>query len=251
MTTIWSDPAPVEEAPEPTIDPIGLVLADALRELIYTGATTSERDLQTAVGMSEIGGDCERQLAYKIAETPPVNVTNDPMPSIMGTGFHLHVQRMIERLDRRRYLVETPVTYKGIPGTVDLYDRRRRIVIDWKSTSKAKLRRLRTDGPPQRAQVQIQIYGAALKLLGEDPARLALAYVPRDGTLDDLWVWSTTPDQAVVDQWVSRFEGLAEMVAKGYGPGDINAKPSRLCSWCDHYSPTSNDLSRGCPGPNL
>jgi hypothetical protein len=250
MTATWTDPTPVEELPAPTIDPIGLVLADALRELIFTGATTSERSLQQAVGMSEIGADCERQLAYKIASTPPVNLDPDPMPSIMGTGFHLHVQRMVERLDRRRYLVETPVTFKGIPGTVDLYDRRRRVVIDWKSTGKSKLRRLRTDGPPMRAQIQIQIYGAALRELGEDPSRLALAYVPRDGSLDDLWVWSTVPDQALVDKWVGRFESIVDGHAAGASPADFKATPGPLCKYCPHFLPTSTDLGRGCPGPN-
>lgn len=249
MTATWTDPAPVDE--QPALDPISLVLTDALRELVYTGATTSERSLQSAVGISEIGGGCERQLAYKIAGAPPVNVEPDPLPSIVGTGFHLHMEKIFSRLDRRRWLVETPVTYRGIPGTCDLYDRRRRLVIDWKSTSKSKLRRLRSDGPPEQAQVQIQIYGAALRTLGEDPQRLALAYVPRDGSLDDLWVWSTTPDQGLVDHWVGRFEALVDLHAAGADPSQVDALPSRLCGWCAHYNPTSTDLARGCPGAHL
>lgn len=244
------DPTPPGEA-VPPLDPIGLVLADALRELIYTGATTSERSLQQAVGVSEIGAECKRQLAYKVAGTPPVHIDENPMPAIIGTGFHLHVQRIIEGLDRRRYLVETPVTYKGVPGTVDLYDRRRRTLIDWKSTSKGKLRKLRQDGPPQRARVQIQIYGAALRALGEDPVRLALAYVPRDGSLEDLWVWSTTPDQKLVDEWMARFELITDDIARGLPPGQMSALPGPLCSYCPFFQPTSTDPARGCPGPNM
>ena len=250
MTTTWVDPAPIVEA-QSSLDPISMVLADALRELIYTGATNSERNLQTAVGMSEVGGECERQLAYKIAETPPVHLDPDPMPSIVGTGFHLHMQHIFGQLDRRRWLIEVPVSYRGIPGTCDLYDRRRKLVIDWKSTSKQRLRHLRSDGPPMRTQVQIQLYGAALRELGEDPQRLALAYVPRDGSLDDLWVWTTTPDKALVDQWVGRFEQLTERIAVGVTPGEVSPTPTRLCSWCPHYLPTSTDPDRGCPGPNL
>lgn len=251
-TAAWVDPTPASDIDvPPPMDPIALVLADALRELIYTGATTSDRDLQQAAGMSEIGGECDRQLAYKIAEVPPCNVDADPMPSIIGTGFHLHVEKMLQRLDRRRWLVEVPVNYHGIPGTCDLYDRRRKLVIDWKSTSKAKIRRLRSDGPPLRAQVQIQLYGAALRAAGETPSRLALAYVPRDGALSDLWVWTTTPDQRLVDEWVARYEDLVDRVAKGERPADFNATPSRLCSYCSHFTPTSTDFNRGCPGPNL
>lgn len=251
MTTTWTDPAPVAEPEAPPLDPIGLVLADALREIIYTGATTSDRSLQTTVGPSEIGTDCDRQLAYRIAETPPVNLDSDPLPSIVGTGFHLHMEKIFSRLDRRRWLVEVPVEYRGIRGTCDLYDRRRRLVIDWKSTSKGKLRRLRNDGPPIRAQVQIQIYAQALIALGEDPQRVALVYVPRDGGLDDLWVWSSTLQPDLVGHWVGRFERLVERVATGEKPADFNASPSRLCGWCAHHNPASTDPNRGCPGPNL
>lgn len=248
MTTKWADPAPVSADPTPTIDPIGLVLADALREAIWTGATGSERSLQSTPGMSEIGGDCDRQLAFKLAEVPPVNLDPDPMPSIVGTGIHLHLQRIFEALDRRRWLVETPLVFAGIPGTADLYDRRRRLLVDWKSTSKSKLRRLRTDGPPHRAQIQVQLYGAAMRELGEDPQRLALAYIPRDGQLADLWVWSTTPDQAVVDAAVARYEAITDTVAKGTPLADIPATPGLLCPYCSHYRPGSTDLGRGCPG---
>lgn len=249
MTTKFADPAPVPtEPPPPPLDPIGLVLADHLRELIYTGATTSERSLQRAVGVSEIGTECQRQLAYKIAGVPPTNIDSDPMPSIIGTGFHMHVQKMIERLDPRRYLVETPVVYRGIPGTIDLYDRRRRLVVDWKSTSKQKIRRLRTQGPPMRSQVQIQIYAQALLQLGETPERVALAYVPRDGSLDELYVWSSPLLPDLVGEWVTRFEALVEAHARGQDPGVVPAFPTRLCTYCDHYSAGSTDLSRACPG---
>lgn len=248
-TTKWADPAPVPEAPEPPpLDPINMILADALRELIWTGATSSERSLQTVPGMSEIGGVCDRELYYKLAEIPPVNLAADPMPSIVGTGFHLHMERIFSKLDRRRWLVEVPLDYRGIPGTGDLYDRRRRLLIDWKSTSKGKLRRLRTDGPPERARIQVQLYGAALRELGEDPQRLALVYIPRDGSLDDLWVWSTPPDQAVVDAAVARYERLADAAVRTAPPADISARPGPLCGYCAHHAPGSTDLRRGCPG---
>lgn len=250
-TTAFVDPTPVSTEPEPLIlDPIGLVLADHLREVIWTGVRSSDRSRQTEAGMSEIGSTCERQLAYKLTGVPPLNLSGDPMPVIMGTGFHLHMERIFGALDPRRYLVETPLRYEGIPGTADLYDRRRRLLVDWKSTSKAKLRRIRKEGPTQRQVVQIQLYGLAIRQIGEDPQRLALAFVPRDGTLDDLYVWSTVPDPDLALQWVARYQAIAARTAQGATPGDIEPSPDRLCTFCDHYSPGSQDLSRGCPGPN-
>lgn len=247
----WADPAPVSTEQQPAMDPVNFLLADALRELVWTGAVSSERSLQVQAGMSEIGNECDRELAYKIAATPPVNIDKDPMPSIVGTGFHMHMEKIFGHLDPRRWLVETKVSYRGIPGTADLYDRRRRLLVDWKSTSKSNLRKLRNDGPPMRYQIQIQLYGAAMREHGEDPQRLALAYVARDGSLDDLWVWSTVPDQSVVDQAVARYEALVDRVARGETPAQVDATPGRLCGYCAHYSPHTTHLDRACPGPNL
>lgn len=236
---------------EATFDPISAVLSDALRELIYTGATNSARSLQTDIGISEVGTECARQLAYKAAGTLPVNLDADPMPSIIGTGFHLHMEKIFRGLDPRRWLVETPVAYRGIRGTADLFDRRRRLLIDWKSTSKSKINRLRKDQPPMQAQVQIQIYAAAMAALGEQVDRCALAYVPRDGKLDDLWVWSAVPDQKIADQWIDRLEGIHNNIAKGDTPAGAAPTPGLLCGFCAYHAPTSTDQSRACPGRNL
>lgn len=247
----FESPTPIPSEPvveTPTVDPISLVLADALRELIWTGVRSAPRSMQTAAGMSEIGADCDRQLAYKVAGIPPSNLGGDPMPVIIGTGFHLHMEAIFSKLDPRRWLVETPVEYEGIPGTCDLYDRRRKTVFDWKSTSKAKLRQLRKDGPPRRVQTQIQLYGAAMAARGEDVTRVALVYVPRDGSLDDLWVWHAAPDQALVDNAVERYRAIANAARLHNDPGEVPAQPSRMCGYCDHFLPGSTDLTRGCPG---
>lgn len=250
MTTKFVDPPAAPPEPVPVLDPIALVLADALREVIWTGAINSERSLQREVGMSEIGNDCDRELAYKIAAIPAVNFGADPLPSIFGTGFHLDMEKVFSKLDPRRWLIETRVTYRGVPGTADLYDRRRKLLIDWKTTSKSKINRLRKDGPPQRARVQIQMYGQAMRATGEDVQRLALVYVPRDGSLDDLWVWSTVPDPAIADEAVDRYLGIASKVLgkDTDSVASVPATPGLLCGYCDHFSSGSTDLSRACPG---
>jgi len=247
----FQQPLQLDEPEQPAFDPISAVLSDALRELIYTGATNSARSLQTDIGISEVGTECARQLAYKIAGTPPVNLDADPMPSIIGTGFHLHMEKIFRQLDPRRWLIETPVAYRGVRGTADLFDRRRRLLIDWKSTSKAKINRLRKTEPPQQAQVQIQIYAAAMAELGETVERCALAYVPRDGKLDDLWVWSAVPDRSIADTWIDRLEALHDHLAQGATPADITPTPGLLCGYCAHHAPTSTDPTRACLGRNL
>lgn len=247
MTT-FADPTAVDDT-APTMDPASMILADHLRELIWTGARSSERSLQTQIGMSEVGTDCDREIAYKLAEVPPTNLGGDPLPAIIGTGFHLHMEKMFGALDPRRYLIETPVFYGGIRGTVDLFDRRRHLLVDWKSTSKRKVGEVRRNGPTQRQKVQVQLYGAAMAAKGEQVDRIALAFVPRDGSLDDLYVWSAVPDPQVAAEAIDRVDAIANAVATESHLEKVPAFPSRLCAYCDHYLPGSTDIARGCPGP--
>jgi len=239
-------PAAPTATATPTMDPISAGLAESLRELIYTGQQTSARSLQAEVGMSEVGGICERELGYKINGTPPVNFDTDPLASLIGQGTHHELAELVGRQNHAgRWLIEAPVSYKGRPGTLDLYDRRRKILIDWKTTSKSKLRTLRNEGPPQGYQVQIQAYAAALQSQGLEVLRVALAFLPRDGTLADLWVWTTPVEQVIADEAIARYERVAATPLL-----ELRATPSRLCGWCNFHQPGSTDITRGCPGQN-
>lgn len=257
MTLAFGEPdAPPEGKPEPTINPIGMAMGEWLRELIWTGEATRPRSLQKTVGMSEVGGECDREIAYKIAGHRKLNINRDPMPSITGSGIHLVLAEMFTRMDGGvgRWLIEQRVTYRGIPGSVDAYDTRRGLIVDWKSTAKAKIRKLRTDGPPRRYERQVQMYAAALREAGEDPQQAALVYLARDGALTDLFVWPITLDEAAAVAAADRYHAIASKVEPqlldpaGFIPGDFTPTPSRLCGWCDYHRAGSTDLKLGCPG---
>lgn len=242
-TTYVLPPPPAMPEP-PVADPLSMMLGDSLRDVILMGALSSERSLQVTIGASEIGGDCPRAQAYRARGVPSVNFP-DPLRSLVGIGTHYALADIFRRADRRtgRYLVEQPLTYRGVPGTADLFDRQRHILIDWKTTLLKKLRIIAREGPPRRYVVQAQIYGAAFDAMGEHVERVALAYLATDGELKDLYLWHTAFDRAVADEAIDRFERLATAE-----PAAVPANPSRLCRWCNHYRPGSKDLSVACPG---
>lgn len=248
--------APAEPEPTTLMDPISAGLSDWLREVIWTGWATTARSMQQTIGMSEMGAECERQLGYKLSGTAPVNLDDDPMASMTGTGLHHVLADYIQRQHggTGRWLLEHPVHYRAgddllIPGTVDAYDRRRKLILDWKTTSKQKLRTVRHDGPQTRYVVQAQLYAAALRQAGELPERVGLVYLPRDGRLSELHVWTTVPDEGFLTTWLQRLRDIRSYLDHHPGaPGDITAKPTRLCSWCPWHSPTSTDTHRACPG---
>lgn len=228
----------------PLADPVSTSLAIALREMIWTAQSADPRSMQKEVGWSELGNRCERSLAYKAHEVPATNFEPDPLKTMMGHGFHKIMADAMGLFNHSgRFMIEVPLSYRGIPGTTDLYDQMRKTVFDWKSTSKSKLYRIRTGGPSSEQQVQAHGYGTALKAQGYAVERVALVFFPREGTLNDMLVWSAPLDTTIADAAVDRYERIAALPL-----ADVSATPSPLCPWCDHYQPNSTDLLRGCPG---
>jgi len=222
------------------MQPQAAILGAALASQIEHGLATSSRSRQREIGASEIGFACGRRLSYRLHGTAKTNFT-DPMKLMTGLGVHTVLAEIYAA--NPRYLVEHPVTFRGIRGTLDLYDRGTATVIDWKTTSKSRLASYAKQGPPMHYVTQINIYAAALMEQGFLVSRVALAFLPSDGALSNLWVWLAEPDKRVALDAADRVEALRHLE-----PSNVDAKPDRYCGWCDYYLPTSTDLSIGCPG---
>lgn len=240
----WTLPPERDTSPLP-VDPVAFAVAETYSSLIALGAATSPRNLQFAIGSSEIGYDCDRRLAYRLHGTPLVRRSLDPLRALVGIGVHEALAQIFRRLDAGsgRFLVEYHVDYRGVPGSVDLYDRYSRTVVDWKTSTKDKVREYRRDGLPRNYVVQPQMYGAGLEAEGEEPAQVAVVFLPYDGNLTQTWAWTSAYDVRVADDAVDRLERL-----RGRPPALTENKPSRYCRYCDHYRPSSTDLRVGCPG---
>lgn len=241
MTAIepaWSPP----HRPQPTpVDVEAYALESSLRSLLYLGMSTTPRSRQQAIGASEIGHPCDRKVASKLHDVPTVNV-RDLWPATIGTGVHLALAEAFTRLDAGsgRFLVEHSTAYRGVPGTCDVFDRYTGTVVDWKTTKQARLKQLRHNGPTVQYVVQAHLYGAALAAEGEQVRYVALAFLPVDGSLDDLWVWRTAFDQSVADAAVERLT-----VLRGVPPGEAHQRPDDMCGWCNYFR--RNGIG-GCPG---
>lgn len=235
------DPPPVRPAPPP--DPVAMVVAAHARSIVRTISATSARSQQSAVGMSELVG-CARRLSYRFAGAPVVH-RPDPLAAFIGTGFHAAVEEGLRRLDAGvgRYLIEHRVTYRGVPGHVDLYDRWEHLVADWKTTQLKKLSRVRSEGPSASHRVQIMGYAAGLRAQGYRVENAAIIYVPTDGTVDDIHAWRSTVDTTAVDEAIDRLSTVAAAV-----PSQTEPTYTPLCNWCPFHNPASSDLDVSCPG---
>jgi hypothetical protein len=226
------------------MDPTALALAAEVESLIQLGAATSPRSLQPSVGASEVGAECDRRMSYRMRGVPPTNQT-DPLRALVGLGGHLALAELFTRLGSGtgRFLVEQRIVYRGLPGTCDLFDRYRHVVIDWKMPTLSRLKKYKIDGVPRHYSTQVQVYGAGLTLLGERVDKVAVCFLPVDGQLSDLWAWISPYDVRIADDAIERLERL-----RGVRPEDATPTPSRLCGWCDNFLPNSTNIAAGCPG---
>jgi hypothetical protein len=241
------------KSPAPQTGPIpdaeAYALETTMRSLVALGASMHPRTRQKTVGMSEVGRGCARRLAYKMADATPVNLT-DPLRALVGAGVHAAMAETFRRLDggSGRFLVEVPLRYRGVPGTCDLYDRLTGTVVDWKTTMRAKIGRLRVDGPSVEYVTQVQLYAAALATQGEDVRAVALVFVPVDSTLADLWAWRGVVDAARADAAVDRLNGIHALDWDTRGPSVVDPSPGPLCKFCEYHNPSSADADLACKG---
>lgn len=242
-------PKPREDKP----DSLAAILAgEWVRDHLVDIAGTAPRSLQAALGPSEIGQGCKRRLAYRLAGTPIVNLP-DPIKAMFGIAMHHLLADAFVRLDggSNRYLVETRASYQGVAGNVDLIDRYKRRLIDWKSTSLARIKQYRRDGVPTNYLVQTAIYAQGAIAAGELIDDVVLVFIPRDGELKDIWAWATMPNQAIADDWIKRMREIERAVQNFSTPADIEATPGPMCGYCPNFRSKAVDLTTACPGREL
>ena len=170
----------------------------------------TERSAQRSIGISEIGTECMKCLARKLAEMPEHRAPREGWKAQIGTfghaGLELHFAEKYGNAagwqssdfdDNRlrpptdevpNYHLEQTLTlheYKGLKlgGHCDLFVEGESfgLVTDWKFLGPKSLA-----GPPKPIyQTQMSGYGLAWQLMGKLVTHVLLYQLPRDGELDD------------------------------------------------------------------
>lgn len=244
----YSPPARTEAKPV-SITPGDLVEAWA-RDVILDHELNRPRSRQASIGPSGVGDACDRKIAMQLAGVTGVNFP-DPLKAYVGTGLHHMLDGAVTLRDREvgRYLTEHTVSYRGITGSVDVFDRVTGRVMDWKSKELAKIKRLRKLGlMSQEYRVQQNVYAAGLIAAGENVREIALVYVPTNGDLADIYVQVEPVDIALADAAIDRIDAIKAELMEGKDAETFRPRTSALCGWCAYHSPLTPTNAKSCSG---
>lgn len=245
-------------------DPDAARLKRDLIDIVMWTENESPRSRQRALGPSELGDPCDRRIAYKLAGTDPVNRRGDPWPAVVGTAIHNWLEVAVTQYQAahgdRGWIVEERVQPdKLVSGRSDLFHVPSGTVIDHKTASSDKIKKLHRGEPPSPGYItQINLYGLGHERAGREVRNVALIYYPRSGWLNDCFVWHAAYDRAVAASAIDRLYGigfrLLDLDIRNHPEKfvEIPATGGDNCVWCPMFSremdPAAVASETGCPG---
>lgn len=247
-------------------DEYSTVLAERIEQFIIDADKNAGRSQQKAIGPSEVGEPCERQLSYKMLDWPETNTNRDPIAAIIGTGFHMWMAEKFEarqtvmadgtpryRIEERVTVRDSPIDTARLAGSADLYDRLSAVNNDWKLVGKSSHDKYRRQGPGEKYRIQAHLYGLGQANAGHPPARVAVTFIGRHHELM-VHVWSEPYDERIAVAALARLDRIrtqAMQLEPDQHPENWAAIPTPdkpNCRFCPWLKPGSTDLATGCPG---
>ncbi|TXH08885.1 MAG: hypothetical protein E6R03_17475 [Hyphomicrobiaceae bacterium] len=219
--------------------------AEVKRLVIDLLKTPSERDRQTKVGASQISNPCDYCLANALKGGPSAP-NRWWLGARIGTAIHATLEVEEDKhVDRPRSYhfdalagakIEEKITlgvitgYGVISSKPDLALVKHEHLLDYKTTTKDKLKKYKLFGVPVSYVYQTQLYAWGLNKQGINIRRVSLVFICRDGsTDDDIWVYSFDYDEdSAISAW-ERLEGIWNYLQDG-------GKVSELDSHADCFT---------------
>lgn len=197
----------------------------------------SDRDLQGRIGPSDLGDPCNYCLGSKMAGVKPQRKFS--MYPWLGTAIHTLIEHLTHRLRFKLIPGHNELAYKifghptavaelhienavyipgygWCPAHLDFILPEEKCLVDWKSSSKKKVKVYQLRGVPTENTGQTLIYIHAARNNGYDVEAAVLVYIPRDtADLDDLWAYEVMYDEAEVQSIIDRAAAIWLWVEAG------------------------------------
>lgn len=230
-------------------------LANELTNIITEASRYTPRSQQVYIGPSEVGQECVRRLAYKLLDWEKANESGGgSWAANVGTAIHSFLEEIFSKYPEK-YEVEQKVQIRAnLSGTVDLFDKEKGYVLDWKTTSPAGVKAKRSEGATSQQVTQVQLYGYGKAQQGVQVNKVGLIFLPTGGQITDMHIELYDYDENAALSALARLDSVYELLSTIDVEENpqmwplIPATPSRMCMYCPYYRPFSADLSIACNG---
>jgi len=230
-------------------------LANELTNIITEASRYTPRSQQVYIGPSEVGQECVRRLAYKLLDWEKANESGGgSWAANVGTAIHSFLEEIFSKYPEK-YEVEQKVQIRAnLSGTVDLFDKEKGYVLDWKTTSPAGVKAKRSEGATSQQITQVQLYGYGKAQQGVQVNKVGLIFLPTGGQITDMHIELYDYDESAALSALARLDSVYELLSTIDVEENpqmwplIPATPSRMCMYCPYYRPFSTDLAVACNG---
>lgn len=228
-----------------TIEPDDPLRTDLIK-MIRARHEATPRHMQVELGPSDVSHPCMRKMAFGMMQVPRTNSEYDPLPSIIGVATHAWLESACQHansvLGRERWVPESRVhVADGLSGSSDVYDTDTQTVIDWKVPGYTRFMAYKKDpGPLYR--LQVQFYGLGFEKAGLPVKHVAIAFLPRAGTLSKMHLWKTDYDRNAAIAGLHKRDaviGLLDDLDVDHNPERYQWIPAEPydCTFCPYFSP--------------
>lgn len=202
-----------------------------LQAIIEHAILNRPRTLQTTIGPSSLGSECDRCLIEELAGLKEPEPDAAWMPQIgvaLGEWLEGAIIQHLMATGSDRYIPEGRVlvgTVGGVEvwGNSDLFDLHTGTVVDYKLVGTTTLRDTRRHGVKATYRKQVQLYGKGWQDQGYDVRSVAVWMLPRNGfTVGSGFLWQEPYDRADAEATIARADMFANAI-QAYGAETVLA----------------------------
>jgi len=199
-------------------------VAHELRSIVEAAIINDPRSLQTAIGPSGLGNECDRCLAHDLAGTP--ERPEAAWLPFIGRAVHSTLEEIFLNHEYTRaalgmpgrYLPENRVTVGTvggveISGSTDVLDIASGTVVDWKVVGTTTLKTAKAHGASLQYQRQAHLYGKGWEDAGYTVKSVLIYFLPRNSqTLGAAYPWQADYDRQVALDALVRANAIADAI---------------------------------------
>lgn len=168
-------------------------IGQEIKDMIFSYCNNRPRSLQTTLGPSSIGTECDRRLAFALSGIQGGSDTGNWL-ALIGTAVHAELllgmmeqenEKLIQQGLPVDWLIEQKLDIHPplVPtGSVDLFKISTGTVIDLKIVGKTTLDSVKSSGASIDYRVQAMTYGYGIAKLGYQVNDICIAYLPRNAS---------------------------------------------------------------------